>query len=230
MKIQIFQLIEGARQARGLTVVIDVFRAFSVECHAMARGARTVLPVGSIEEALALKKRHPDALLVGERGGKKIEGFDCGNSPSDLEAFDLTGRVVIHTTSAGTQGVANAIHADALLGGALVNAAATAEYILRMNPEQVSLVCMGLAGREESDEDTLCANYIAALLRGENPDISPEIACLAETSGRKFFDPAQQEAFPEPDFHLCTQLNRYPFALVLHREDGGVHVKRVDML
>lgn len=229
MNIQIYQLIEGARQARGLTVVIDVFRAFSVECYAMARGARKILPVSGIEEALTLKARHPDALLVGERGGRKIEGFDCGNSPSDLEAFNLTGRLVIHTTSAGTQGIANAVHADGLLGGSLVNAAATAEYIRRKNPQQVSLVCMGLAGREQTDEDTLCADYIAALLRGENPDISAEITRLAETSGRKFFDPAQQEAFPRPDFYLCTQLNRFPFALPVIKSADGIHVEKMDM-
>ena len=229
MDIQILQLIDGARQARGLTVVIDVFRAFSVECYAMAAGAREILPVGGVDEALALRTSHPGALLVGERGGRIIPGFDCGNSPSGLAQFDLRGRTVVHTTSAGTQGGANAVHADELVGGALVNARATAEYIRSRDPKLVSLVCMGLAGKEPTDEDTLCAEYLAALLRGEDPDISQRIARLSETSGRKFFDPAQQDAFPTADFGLCTQLHRFPFALSIRREADGTRVHKIEL-
>lgn len=229
MNVQILQLIEGAKQARGLTVIIDVFRAFSVECFAMARGVKTILPVGTIDEAFALKERHPDAILVGERGGKKCEGFDCGNSPSQLEDFDVEGRTMIHTTSAGTQGIANAVHADEMLAASLVNARATAEYIRQKNPDRVSIVCMGLSGTRETEEDTLCAEYIAALLRGEEPEISAEIADLANTSGKKFFDPANAEIFPQRDFEMSTQLNRFPFALKVIRENG-VHVERVDVL
>ena len=229
MDIQILQLIDGARQARGLTVVIDVFRAFSVECYAMAAGAREILPVGGVDEALALRTSPPGALLVGDRGGRIIPGFDCGNSPSGLAQFDLRGRTVVHTTSAGTQGVANAVHADELVGGALVNARATAEYIRSRDPKLVSLVCMGLAGKEPTDEDTLCAEYLAALLRGEDPDISQRIARLAETSGRKFFDPAQQDAFPTADFGLCTQLNRFPVARSIRREADGTRVHKIEL-
>lgn len=229
MNVQILQLIEGAKQARGLTVIIDVFRAFSVESYAMSRGAKTVLPVGGIDEAFTLKEKYPDAILVGERGGRKCEGFDCGNSPSQLETFEVKDRVIIHTTSAGTQGIANAIHADELLGGALVNARATAEYIRRRNPENVSLVCMGLGGEREVEEDTLCAEYIAALLRGEDPDISAEIADLANTSGAKFFNPKYSEVFPTQDFVMCTQLNRFPFALAVRRGDEGAYVEKIEL-
>lgn len=229
MNVQILQLIDGAKQARGLTVIIDVFRAFSVECYAFTRGARTILPVGTIEEAFVLKEEHPDALLVGERGGKKCEGFDCGNSPSQMEGFNVDGRMMIHTTSAGTQGIANAVHADEMLAASLVNARATAEYIQKRNPETVSLCCMGLSGEEETEEDTLCAEYIAALLRGEEPDISSEIADLANTSGKKFFDPANAEVFPQRDFEMSTQLDRFPFALKVNKGEKGVFVEKVDM-
>lgn len=229
MNVQILQLIEGAKQARGLTVIIDVFRAFSVESYAMARGVKTILPVGGIDEAFALKKKYPDAILVGERNGVKCEGFDCGNSPSQLENFDVQGRTMIHTTSAGTQGIANAVHADEMLVAALVNARATAEYIRRKNPEQVSIVCMGLNAVREIEEDTLCAEYIAALLRGEEPDISAEIADLANTSGKKFFDPANAEVFPQKDFEMSTQLDRFPFALKVNRGEDGVFVEKVEL-
>ena len=150
---------------------------------------------------------------MGERGGKKCPGFDFGNSPSQIARADLRGKTLVHTTSAGTQGIANAVHADEILTGSLVNAAATARYILARNPEHVSLVCMGLEGRMPTEEDTLCAEYIKALLIGQSPDITAEMDDLRNTSGAKFFDPAQQEAFPQPDFDMCIQLNRFDFAL-----------------
>lgn len=53
MKIDILQLLDGARSARGLTVVIDVFRAFSVECYALSGGAKTIYAVGDIDQASA---------------------------------------------------------------------------------------------------------------------------------------------------------------------------------
>ncbi len=220
MNIEILQLIDGAKKARGLTVVIDVFRAFTVEAYAMAAGAESVLPVGSIDDAYAIKAAHPEYLLMGERGGKKCPGFDFGNSPSQLRSVDLNGKTLVHTTSAGTQGIANAVHADEILTGSLVNADAIARYIRKKNPEQVSLVCMGLEGREPTEEDTLCAEYIRARLLGENPDISAEMDDLRNTSGAKFFDPAQQEAFPQPDFDMCIQLNKFDFVLQVETLPG----------
>lgn len=228
MNIEILQLIEGAQKARGLTVIIDVFRAFSVECYAMAGGAKEILPVGDINEAYRMKEADPSCLLFGERGGKMCPGFDCGNSPSQIVKMDLQGKTIVHTTSAGTQGIANAVHADEILTGSLVNADAIARYIRSRNPEHVSLVCMGLEGKAETEEDTLCAEYIRARLQGENPDISAEIDDLRNTSGKKFFDPAQQEAFPQPDFDFSTQLNRFDFVLRVNRENGGFRVEKVD--
>ena len=73
MNIRILKLIEGARQAQGITVVIDVFRAFSLEAYLFSWGVKEIRPVGSIEEAFALQKEMPGSVLIGERGGKKCE-------------------------------------------------------------------------------------------------------------------------------------------------------------
>ena len=72
--------------------------------------------------------------------GAKVKGFDYGNSPSSVLGQDLTGKRIIHTTSAGTQGITNAAHADEIITGSLVNAKAIAAYIKQKNPEEVSLV------------------------------------------------------------------------------------------
>lgn len=228
MNIRILQLVEGAQKARGLTVIIDVFRAFTVEAWMSHNHAAAILPVGDIQSALDYRAAHPGTLLCGERGGRMIEGFDFGNSPSVLEHADLTGKTVVHTTSAGTQGIANANGADEIIGGALVNASAIARYIRQKNPDDVSLVCMGLAGKEETEEDTLCARYIKSLLEDQPlEDLPAEIDMLKRTSGAKFFDAEQQDVFPEADFHLSTQIDRFHFILRYDRESGCMH--RVDI-
>lgn len=223
MEIRILQLIEGARAARGTAVIIDVFRAFTVEAWLARNGAAHIIPVGDKELAYRYKETHPDSILVGERQGRVLPGFDYGNSPSQLEHADLTGKTVIHTTSAGTQGIANAIHADEILTGSLVNAKAIADYLKRSNAEQVSLVCMGLNAERPIEEDTLCAEYIRSLLEGNPMDLTAGLENLKVTSGAKFFDPDQQDVFPERDFWLSTQVDQFDFVLRLKHNPDGLH-------
>ena len=100
MNIQILHMVEGAKAARGLTVIIDVFRAFTVETYLMRNNAHRIYPVGDTATAFACKAADPEnTLLCGERNGIMVEGFDFGNSPSQLEHVDLTGKTVVHTTS-----------------------------------------------------------------------------------------------------------------------------------
>lgn len=93
-----------ALEARGVVVVIDVIRAFSVAAYAFAGGAQSLWLVRTVEEAQALREREPDALLIGEVGGRLIEGFDFNNSPSRMAAADVCGRLLIQRTGAGTRG------------------------------------------------------------------------------------------------------------------------------
>ncbi|MCS6947823.1 MAG: 2-phosphosulfolactate phosphatase, partial [Steroidobacteraceae bacterium] len=121
MRIHRVELLAGARAARGIAVVIDVFRACSLIAYALAGGARRIVPVASLTTARELKRRHPDWLLLGERNGIPPEDFDGGNSPAHLVQRELAGRTIIHTTSAGTQGLmAAAAAAQAVLAGAFV--------------------------------------------------------------------------------------------------------------
>ena len=224
MKIHILQGIEGAKQATGVAVIIDVFRAFTVETYLMKNHAHKIIPVADVNYVYSYKKEHPEVILIGERNGKILPGFDFGNSPSDVDKVDFTGKTILHTTSAGTQGIMNAKNAEVILTGALVNAKAIAQYILQRNFKEVSLVCMGLGGIEETDEDTLCAKYIESLLVGKELNISREIEQLKYTSGAKFFDVTQTD-FPLDDFAYCTQLNIFDFVL----EAEMPYMKRVDV-
>ncbi len=229
MNINILQLIEGAKVASGITVVIDVFRAFSTACYAVDKGIRRIYPVGDINQAYQLKKEHPDYLLVGERNEQKPEGFDFGNSPDQLINTPFAARTMIHTTSSGTQGIVNATNADEILTGSFVNAGAIVRYIRAKNPTTVSLVCMGYACEYPTDEDTLCAEFIKNELEGKNNDFAGMIATIKAGDGARFFDPDKQSWSPENDFHLCTQLNRFNFVLKVEKEGELVYLRPIEV-
>ena len=216
MDIKILHLLEGADQAEGLAVVIDVFRAFSLECYLFSRGVRKIYAVGREETAWEMKREHPEYLMAGERGGVILPGFDYGNSPSQTEHADFRNRILIHTTSAGTQGLVHTSAAGAreILTGSLVNASAIASYIKDRNPERVSLVCMGNSGTALAPEDELCARYIRSLLIGEPIEMGPEILSLVnEPTVAKFFDIKWKDVFPVKDLIMCLEYDRFPFIL-----------------
>jgi 2-phosphosulfolactate phosphatase len=221
MNIAILQLIEGARAAQGLTVVIDVFRAFSVACYVIGNDAEKIITVGELEKAYDLKKRNPAYLLIGERHGKRMPGFDYGNSPTELETVDLAGRTVVQTTSAGTQGIVNATAASEIITGSFVNAHAVIDYIRARRPDEVSLVCMGTEALEPSEEDTLCAHYLKHQLEGKTIDFPVIGTHLRDCpNARKFFDDAKPWA-PRRDFDLCMDLDRFNFVLRAERDSEG---------
>lgn len=226
MNIQILEFIEGAKKAKGLTVIIDVFRAFSHACYCVANGAKEVIPVGELETAYRLKETLPDVILMGERGGKILPGFDYGNSPTQIEGVTLTGKTVVHTTSAGTQGIVNATEADELITGSFVNAGAIIRYIQQMKPEQVSLVCMGWGGKNRADEDVLCAKFISSGLHGEQQDFGQIKHFLRyESRTASFMNLHDEPSAPREDFDKCLDLNRFDFVLRAQYDSvRGVHI------
>ena len=232
MEVEILHFVEGAKKAKGTAVIIDVFRAFSLETYLTKNNAAKIIPIGEIETAFEFKKADPNVVLCGERRGIKVEGFDYGNSPAQIENVDFTGKTVIHTTSAGTQGIVNATGADEIIGGNLVCAKAIADYIKYTRPKHVSLVCMGLMGCRETDEDTLCAEYIKSLIEGKPlADIEERIENLKYTSGAQFFKPELNHVFPEKDFELCTRYSAFPFVLRLKKDENGgpAYMERIDI-
>lgn len=227
MDIEILHLLDGARKAKGLTVVIDVFRAFTLECYLVNAGVKEIYPIASLEDAFALMQQHPEYLSFGEREGAIVPGFDYGNSPSSIYQKDLTGRKVIHTTSAGTQGIEAAYdQSDCVITGSLVNASAIASYIRKKKPNHVSLCCMGWEGKRDTEEDILCAEYIKSLLLDcPIANIEERAIALKELEGKKFFDASKQDRFPEEDFWLSTKVDLFSFVIQCEKE-GDLLVNR----
>jgi len=226
MKINILQLLEGARKAEGLTVVIDVFRAFSLGPYAFSKGVEKIIPVADLDLAFRLKKEHPDYILVGERDEQKVPGFDFGNSPTHLLESDLKGKTIVHSTSSGTQGLANAVNAGEILTGSFVHADAIVKYIRKQNPDMVSLVCMGYATEYPIEEDTFCAEYIRDRLENKKPDFEEMVKIMRKTSGARFFEKEKQSFAPSSDFELCTALNRFDFIVKAKQGDEFMVLKQ----
>lgn len=227
MVVNVVECLGGARQARGLAVVIDVFRAFSVACYAVDNGATDYLAVGDIDLARELASER-NGVLVGERDCIKIEGFDFGNSPTEIEHEDFSGRTLVHTTSAGTQGLVGAVNADEVITGSFVNASAIVRYIKERNPEVVTIVAMGTGGTMRAQEDMMCAMYLKNELEEYPNSFKTLKKFLAGVdSAEKFFDPAKEYA-PERDFDLCLDLDRFDFVLrATPRSDGSVRLDKI---
>ena len=231
MKVAVVDHVDGAARARGIALVIDVFRAFTVAPHAVAAGAARVLPVGAIEDALALRARIPGVLLVGERHARRLPGFDAGNSPTEVLALGVAGRVVAHTTHAGTQGLVGASGADEVLAASLVNVSALARYVRARAPAELTIVRMGHEARERCDEDDLCAEALLGLLEGRPPPTTAQARARLRgaPSAAKFFDPACDWA-PQTDFDHCTEVDRFDFVLRLRTgADGLRELERVEV-
>jgi len=214
LNVRVTRFVEGARTATGHAVIVDVFRAFTTAAFCVAAGAREIVLVADHERALALKRDDPSLFLTGEIEGRPIAGFDIGNSPSAIEQLDLEGRRVVQRTSAGTQGVNAAAAAREIVLGSFVVAEATVRY-LRRRADEVTVVAMGHGGDETADEDEACARYLAARLADAPTDVAAIIAALWEHE-----DPAWPDWFPRRDAELASQVDRFSFALPVHREDG----------
>jgi len=151
-------------------VVFDVLRATSSMVTALANGASAIHPVRTIEEALALRQRFPDALLGGERHGDPIAGFELGNSPLEY-AENVKGRVIVTTTTNGTFALCACSHAAQVLVGALLNIAAVVVQLRRAKPGRLLLVCAGTFDTFAL-EDAYAAGALIDALSSDGPALS----------------------------------------------------------
>ncbi len=156
----------GMTEVPSVAVVIDVMRAFTVTAWAFAQGAEKVVLAGSLEEALALKARHPEWVTL--KDGPPAPGFDLVNSPGLLRSVDLSGRTVVQKTTNGTVGVHAAKGASLLVCASFVVAEATAQLLRTRGGDDVTFVVTGSNGR--ADEDLACAQYIAGRTVGAQTD------------------------------------------------------------
>ncbi|MFD5427971.1 2-phosphosulfolactate phosphatase [Streptomyces sp. NPDC127084] len=202
-----------------VVVVVDVMRAFTVAAWAFARGADRIVLAESLNDALALKGRHPDWVAI--KDGPPADGFDTVNSPGLLCTADLSGRTVVQKTTYGTAGV-HAVHGSPLvLCASFVVAGATARLLRERDRrgEGVTFVVTGDEGRAE--EDLACARYIARRAAGACDDPAKYLRRAAESDAAATLTDGVRRGFPGvhgDDVALCLEADRFPFAMVAARE------------
>ena len=224
-------LLAGAQSAKGLAVIIDVFRAFTCTPLLFSLGIENSILVATPQEAFALKRDQKNVLLIGEIGGVPIEGFDLGNSPSEIRRQApsmFKGRTIVQRTSAGVQGALAALAAaDEVLVAGYTNARATVNYILAKKPKQVSLVAMGWDLKERAPEDEGCVRYIAHLLGAGDYDHNKTLSEIISQETAQRFLRADNPHFPAEDPILCLQRDVYDFALQVVRDKNCVCVNKI---
>ncbi|MDP4096753.1 2-phosphosulfolactate phosphatase [Paenibacillus sp. P96] len=142
--------------ANKCVVVIDVLRATSTIVTALANGADGVVPVETVPQAKQWKQ--PGIWLGGERYGKKIAGFDAGNSPEEYTGPAVRGKKVVLTTSNGTRAFFKAHRASCILAGSFLNLSACAEAVKSIGRDTM-IICAGGQDRFAL-EDGLCAGCL----------------------------------------------------------------------
>jgi 2-phosphosulfolactate phosphatase len=211
----------------GPVVAIDVIRAFTTAAYAFAAGAREIWLVAEVDEALAFKQRHPGALAMGEDHGRQPVGFDFSNSPVAVSRADLSGRVMVQRTSAGTRGVTAARSASRLWCASLVCASATARAVNRSNAGRPTYLITGRwpdGGPSSGDDDLATAQLIDRARVGAPLD-APATARFVAGSEEASFTLRLGEGHVDPDdIAFATRVDAFDFAMEVTRVAGGLRL------
>lgn len=157
------QFVAETELADSAVVVIDLLRASSTICHALSAGAKCVMPFVEVDQVRDKANVLLDSAVVlgGERGGRRIEGFDLGNSPTEYTPEKVFGKTILFSTTNGARAVAHAHLARRILIGSTSNRRAVA-LALAEEPA-VDILCAGTGG-SVTREDILAAGAIVDTL------------------------------------------------------------------
>lgn len=220
---------EAAHDVDGAVVVIDVLRAFTTAAYAFAAGARHIYLVAGVDEALAFKAAHPGALAMGEEHGRRPAGFDFANSPTELAAAEVGGRIIVQRTSAGTQGVVAAKRATRLWCAGLVTASATAVAVRAAGLGPPTYVITGWSGRGPGSglDDLVTAELIERARRGLPLDAertARSVAASDEAVRTLAIGPGH--VHPE-DIDRAVDVDAFDFAMEVSRDADGLRLDRL---
>jgi 2-phosphosulfolactate phosphatase len=212
------------KDEESIVVIIDIFRATSAICVAFYHGAEKLIPVASVEEAMAYKK---EGLLAGaERDAIKVEGFDFGNSPYDYMGDHVKGQTIALTTTNGTQAIDAARNAYKVVVGSFLNIDVLCQWLSQQN-RNILLLCSGWKNKFNL-EDALYAGAVTDKLVTLSDNFKLGDGCLAlkylyaqaKNEPIKFLAHASHKERLarlglKKDIRLCLTPNAYPVIPVL---------------
>jgi 2-phosphosulfolactate phosphatase len=158
-------LVTADELAGSNVVVVDILRATTTIVHALAARAKRVIPLLEVEEALKLKDHlGDDAVLGGERGGRKIAGFDLGNSPAEYTTAAVAGKTLVFTTTNGTRAMQLARQGQRVIIGSFANFSAVCRELADLG--RVDILCAGTDGQVTREDVLFAGAVLDDLTRG----------------------------------------------------------------
>ncbi len=141
-------------------VVIDVLRASTTIATALHNGAREIIPVSSIENAVKISGNlfGDVTLRAGERNARMIEGFNLGNSPREYSEEIVKGKSIIFVTTNGSAAIVKGKHARHLVVAGFVNMLPVVTFLNQLQAD-VTIICAGKENRF-CIEDAVCAGRL----------------------------------------------------------------------
>ncbi|MFN3840377.1 MAG: 2-phosphosulfolactate phosphatase [Cyclobacteriaceae bacterium] len=207
-------------------VVVDILRATSTMVTALANGAESILPLADLETCR--NKGAMGYITSGERDGKKVDGFDKGNSPFEYMDSDIRGKKIAFTTTNGTQAIEKSRGAKEIIIGSFLNFSSVVNHLL-LGENSVLIVCAGWKGRVNL-EDTLFAGAVVDKLKNYlGPDCDAPLAArhlytVAKPDMQKFLSESSHvkrlnQLNIHKDFEFCLTVDHYK---ILPRIKNGI--------
>ena len=148
-----------------IAVVIDVLRATTTIAWALTNGADSIEVFSDLNllKENAMQWDPEKRLMLAERGGKKLHGFDLGNSPLSVTKEIVKGKRLFMSTTNGTRAFQKVQNTEYLFSMALTNRKAVAEKIMSKTEKNVLILGSGWEGTY-SLEDSLAAGALGSYL------------------------------------------------------------------
>ncbi len=200
-----------------IVIVIDILRATTTMIVALENGAKNIIPVEHLNDALSL--RQDNFLIAGERNGVKVEGFDLGNSPQDFTPNVVANQTIVLSTTNGTRAIQASNGAKEIYAASFRNLDAMANYLINQQSD-VILFCAGWKDKVNL-EDTIFAGALTEILFDHEFQTNDDsthmslnlwktakkdlVGFLSEASHVKRFKTLHIES----DLEVCLQMNTY---------------------
>lgn len=181
----IVNILDGRKEKRfenSTKVLVDIFRSTSTMPIMLARGVPRIIPTSSVGYAKRIKSEHPEYIVVGERYGMKIPGFDMNNSPDSALHFDFRERTAVFTSTNGTLVLKRISEYGKVYVGSFINFHATVSKLKDL--ERVDIV---VSNRPDgpADEDHIFAQFLKSELMGESPEFSQYADQIRKSKGAR---------------------------------------------
>ncbi len=153
-------LFPNFKNREAIVVIVDILRATSAIVTAFMNGVDKIIPVGTLHEAEKMKNK--GYMVAAERDGIVRDFADFGNSPYNFTAERIKGKVIVYSTTNGTQAIHEASECYCVAIGAYLNFTALCDWLIKENRD-VIVLCAAWKNKFNL-EDSLFAGAVSEYL------------------------------------------------------------------